>query len=84
MREVAVRPIGVGVLVDDREDLGDFPVQQPVDRVAARSRVGQVTSGGAAASPPTDTPGAMRWLCSGQWEALYSEVVGSERHDGTR
>ena len=39
MSELAMRPVDIGPFVEDGQDLGLFPVEQPEDRVPARHGV---------------------------------------------
>ena len=51
MGELAVGAVDLAPPVEQRHDLGDLPVQQPVQRAAARTAILQLV-GGAAAKPP--------------------------------
>ena len=55
MRELAMRPIDVGPLVEQRQDLGLLPVQDAVDRVAARAGVIESADGSAVLPSPRPT-----------------------------
>jgi hypothetical protein len=52
--ELAVGPVDLAPLVKQRHDLGDLVGEQPVQRAATRTVVGQLV-GGAAAKPPVGT-----------------------------
>ncbi len=51
MGELAVGAVDLAPLVEQRHDLGDLPVEQAVQRAAARTAVFELV-GGAAAKPP--------------------------------
>jgi hypothetical protein len=49
--ELAMGAVSLAPLVEQPDDLGDLPVQQPMQGAATRTAVGQLV-GGAAAKPP--------------------------------
>ena len=52
MGELAVGSVSAGPLVEQRQNLGLFPLQQTVDRVPARHSVIEAEAGLAAGVPP--------------------------------
>ena len=54
--ELAMRPVHVAPLVEQRQDLSLLPLQEPVDRVPARAGVIEPAPGSALLPPPRPTP----------------------------